>query len=214
MLARMLATGGRTREAEELVHELAELVRQQTGPESRRTVAGQIGGYGSWLLQKNSRKDAAGILRLAITVDPDNANLRNNLAWALASFPDSPAYEPAEALDVARKAVALSPKSAFLWNTLGVAAYRTGDWKTASEALEKSMSLNQGGDANDWFFLAMTRWRQNNKTEARKWFDQAVAWTKNKKPDDPELQYFQAEAASVLEGKTTPGESKPAVKHP
>ena len=56
------------------------------------------------------------------------------------------------------------------------------------------MSLNQGGDANDWFFLAMTRWRQNDKAEARKWFDQAVAWTKNKKPDD-----FRDKSALVAE---------------
>ena len=82
-----------------------------------------------------------------------------------------------------------------LWNTMGVAAYRVGDWKAAAEALEKSMSLNKGGDANDWFFLAMTRWRQNNKAEARKWYDQAVAWTRKNRPDNAELKHFQKEAA-------------------
>ena len=45
-----------------------------------------IGHYGTWLLQQNRRKDAADIFRLAVTVDPENTNLLNNLAWALASF--------------------------------------------------------------------------------------------------------------------------------
>jgi serine/threonine protein kinase len=211
-LARMLATGGRTREAKELVGELAELVKQQTAPDARRDLAAPINQYGSWLLQQNSRKDAADMFRLALTVDPDSANLLNNLAWALAAFPDSPPYEPADAFDAARKAVTLEPKIGTFWNTVGVAAYRVGDWKTASEALEKSMSLNKGGDANDWFFLAMTRWRQNNNAEALKWYDQAVAWTKKNKPDDLELKHFQAEAALLLERGTPRVESKPAAK--
>jgi tetratricopeptide (TPR) repeat protein len=212
MLARMLDTSGRTREAEEVVREVAELAKRQTKPDTRRAVSEPIGQYGTWLLQQNRRKDAADIFRLALTIEPENTNLLNNLAWALASFSDSPSYNPTEALGAARKAVTLEPGNGNLWNTMGVAAYRVGDWKAASEALEKSMSLNKGGDANDWFFLAMTRWRQNNKTEARKFYDQAVSWTKQNSPDNPELKYFQTEAASILDGVTPAGGSKPAVK--
>ena len=97
-----------------------------------------------------------------------------------------------------RKALSLNPTKWGYWNTLGVAAYRAGDWKTADEALEKSMSLNeiQGGQAADWFFLAMTRWRQGQPAEARKWFDRAVEWTKKNQSGDPELLRFQAEAAA------------------
>jgi eukaryotic-like serine/threonine-protein kinase len=212
MLARMLDTGHRTREAEELVRELTEQAKQQAEPDTRRALAEPLGEFGRLRLQENRRKDAADIFRLAVSIDPENTNLLNNLAWAQASFADSPSYNPAEALEAVRKAVTLEPENGNLWNTMGVAAYRVGDWKTASEALEKSMSLNKGGDANDWFFLAMTRWRQNNKAEARKWYDQAVSWTRKNSPDSPELKHFQDEAALLLEIGTPPGGSKPAVK--
>jgi hypothetical protein len=93
-----------------------------------------------------------------------------------------------------------------------VAAYRAGDWKTASEALEKSMSLNQGGNANDWFFLAMTRWRQNQPAEARKWFNRGSEWTQKNQPAHPELQRFQAEAQELLGIAERSPASKPAGK--
>jgi tetratricopeptide (TPR) repeat protein len=211
-LAFMLSTTGRTQEAEKLLHDLTQLAKRSTDQDTLRDLATTIGQYGGPLLQQNLRKEAADISRLALTIDPKNANFLNNLAWALASFPDAPCYSPAEALEAARKAVTLEPENGTLRNTLGVAAYRVGDWKTASEALEKSMSLNKGGDANDWFFLAMTRWRQNNKAEARKWYDQAVAWTRKNSPDNPELKHFQEEAALLLESGTPPGGSKPTVK--
>src|SRR5262249_20030584 len=98
-------------------------------------------------------------------------------------------------------------------NTLGVAAYRSGDWKTAEEALLKSIGIN-GGHAMDWFFLAMTRWRQGQQAEARKCFDQAVAWlARNPRnpSDDKELKRFHAEAAALLGlpgTESTPGTQK------
>ena len=211
-LTQMLMAAGRVKEAEELVRELVELAKQQTEPAARRDLAMPIARFGNWLLQQNRRMEAAEHLRLALSVDPENTNLLNNLAWALASFPDAPSYNPAEALEAARKAVTLKPVEGNLWNTLGVAAYRVGDLNQASEALEKSMRLNEGGDANDWFFLAMTRSRQNNQAEARKWYNQAVAWTRKNSPENPELKHFQDEAAALLESRSPPDESKRAAK--
>ena len=110
----------------------------------------------------------------------------------------------------------IAPADASFWNTLGVAAYRSGDWKTASEALEKSMSLHQGGDAFDWFFLAMTRWRQNQPDEAKRWLDQANEWAeKNENIDQRhrfELRQFQAEARDLIKVAKLPTTSNPAVK--
>ena len=65
------------------------------------------------------------------------------------------------------------------------------------------MELRSGGDASDWFFLAMAHRQLNNKDEARTWYDKAEAWTHTNKPDDVELRRFQAEAAAVL-GVTLP----------
>ena len=103
-----------------------------------------LGDYGLSLVVENDRKNGVEVLRLALILDPDQAKLLNNLAWALVSVPDVPPYDPPQALEAIRKAVSLEPDNWLYWNTLGVAAYRAGDWKTAVEALEKSMSLNEG----------------------------------------------------------------------
>ena len=168
--------------------------------------------YGLSLVVENDRKNAVEVLRLALILDPDDTRVLNNLAWAQISVPNIAPYDPPQALVIIRKAIDLEPANSAYWNTLGVTAYRAGDWKTAAEALEKSMSLNKGGEATDWFFLAMTRKRQGQAAEARKWFDQAVEWTKKNQAGDPELQRFQAEAAALLGIGQEPTGSKPAVK--
>jgi Flp pilus assembly protein TadD len=83
-------------------------------------------------------------------------------------------------------------------NTLGIAQYRNGDHKTAMETLKKSMDLRSGGDAFDWFFLAMAHWQLKNQDEARRWYDKAVAWVDKNQPKDEELLRFRAEAAQLL----------------
>ena len=94
--------------------------------------------------------------QLATILDPKHAVAHNNVAWALARGPDEPWFDPKRGLDEARKAVELEPKNGDFWNTLGVAAFRTRDWRTAHDALERSIELT-GGTAHDWFFLAMTQ---------------------------------------------------------
>src|SRR5262249_24236669 len=83
------------------------------------------------------------------------------------------------------------------WNTLGVAAYRVRDWETAAEVLQKSIHIS-GGGGMECLFLAMTRWQQGRRQEARQWFDQAIAWIGRANSPDPELRRFRAEAATLL----------------
>ncbi len=135
--------------------------------------------------------------QLATILEPNSANAHNNVAWALARGPDEPWFDPKQGLDEARKAVELDPKNGNYWNTLGVAAFRTRDWQTAHDALERSIELT-GGTAHDWFFLAMTRWIQGDRSEARRSFDQAIAAIKPEQKDDPELRRFHKEAAALL----------------
>ncbi len=82
--------------------------------------------------------------RLALMLDPENAHANNNLAWALTSIPGDPWFDPARGLALARKAVALEPNEWAFLNTLGVAAFRTGDWKTAAEVLQQSITFTGG----------------------------------------------------------------------
>jgi tetratricopeptide (TPR) repeat protein len=145
--------------------------------------------------------DLSRILELA----PDNAEPHNDLAWFLATCPDAKVRDPGRAVELAKRAVELSPKEGNYWNTLGVAHYRAGDWKPCIETLEKSMELPQGGDAFDFFFLAMAHWQLGHKDEAQKWQEKAVQWMhkneealKKDKLHDAELRRFRAEAEKLL----------------
>ena len=80
--------------------------------------------------------------RLATMFDPKlhegQQAILNNLAWYLVTAPNPTARNPRRALELATKAVELSPKSWASWNTLGVAHYRNGDWESARKALMTS----------------------------------------------------------------------------
>jgi serine/threonine protein kinase len=142
---------------------------------------------------------------------PDKAGLASayrELAWFLATYADPKFRDPGRAAELAKKAVELAPLDGAVWNTLGVANYRAGQWKEAVGALRKAMELRKGGDGVDWFFLAMARWRQGDQNEARKWYDQAVQWMEKNQPQHEELRRFRTEATELLQtefGGRSPG---------
>jgi tetratricopeptide (TPR) repeat protein len=127
-----------------------------------------------------------------------HADAQNNLAWLLATCPEIRFRDAQRALELAKRAVELAPKQGGHWNTLGVAHYRAGDWKAAVAALEKSMELRKGGDAYDWFFLAMAHWKLGDAKEARQWYDRAVQGVEKNPPNSEELRLFHTEAADAL----------------
>ena len=205
-LASILDNTGRAPEADEqrrqLEQDTAFVARRFAGPDHRNLRqywARQLVGYGQMSSSQDDRRSATANLRMAFTLDPDSGLVLNNLAWELASVPADPWFDPTRALALARKAVAINPTSWMFWNTLGVSAYRVNDWETAEEALRKAIKLDaSGGRADNWFFLAMTRWHQGHCNDARQLFDQAVAWMNKEKSEDPQLKRFQAEAARLL----------------
>jgi tetratricopeptide (TPR) repeat protein len=144
----------------------------------------------------------------AIELAPDNAMAHNNLAWLYATCLESELRDPTEAVALAKKAVELRPTEGSGWNTLGAAQYRAGDWQAAVDSLTKSMELRQGGDAEDWYFLAMAHCRIGNMEEARKWRQQAIEWVERNGPllasnrqVADELRRFRAEADDLLQSK-------------
>jgi tetratricopeptide (TPR) repeat protein len=153
----------------------------------------------SALLRQAGRvREAIEAARQALKQDPDNPEVQNELAWLLATSAAPKLRDPRQAVELAQKAVARAPQNGAFWNTLGVARYRAGDWPAAVAALEKSMQLQKGGDAADWFFLAMAHWRSGDKGKARRWYDRAVAWAEKNRPKDEELGRIRAEAAALL----------------
>jgi len=163
---------------------------------------------GNALQHKGQLKDAIAAYRETLLLKPDFAGAHNNLAELLASCTDEKLWDPARAVKHAQRAVELAPAEGNCWNTLGVAHYCNGDAKAAVEALSKSVELRQGGDANDFFFLAMAHCRLGHKDQARTWYAKAVLWMDKHKPKDEDLSRYRAEAATLLGVKDRPAPGK------
>ena len=140
----------------------------------------------------------------ATRLKADDPKALNNFSWLLATCPVTQVRDVERAVELAEKSVTLVPTERSYWNTLGAARYRTGDWKAAIDALDKSMELGKGGDSNEWFFLAMAHWQLGEKGKAHEYFDQAVQWMDTNiarghdQPRGRELLRFRAEAAELL----------------
>jgi tetratricopeptide (TPR) repeat protein len=102
---------------------------------------------------------------------------------------------------LAKTAVDLRPKNGQFWNTLGLAQYRAGKWQEAIAAAQKSMELRDGGDASDWFILAMAYQCSGQVEDAHHWYRKAVNSMDKNKPKDKQLERFRAEAGELLELK-------------
>jgi tetratricopeptide (TPR) repeat protein len=126
---------------------------------------------------------------------------RNNLAWYLATMPDRKLRDPARAVELAAKVVAVAPKEARYLGTLGTARYRAGDWKGSIADLEQAIGLRQADNpdnAAEGFFLTMAHWQLGEKEKARQWFAKSVAWMDKGRKDDGELKRFRVEAAELF----------------
>jgi tetratricopeptide (TPR) repeat protein/tRNA A-37 threonylcarbamoyl transferase component Bud32 len=162
---------------------------------NRATAHGVVGQY------DKARKDYEAVLELS----PGHVGAHNGLAWLLATCADAKQRDPKRAVEYARKAVQLARREGNCWGTLGVALYRAGDWKGAVAALDRCRKLKKDGHACTWLFLAMAHGKLGNDDEARRAYDQALAWLeKNKetlarvKTQVEELRRFRGEAEEVL----------------
>jgi serine/threonine protein kinase len=144
------------------------------------------------------RDEARQLLQDRVKLGLHTPQSLNGLAWQVVRTPNPHGRDAAWAVDLAKETVELSPETGTYWNTLGVAHYWAGDWKAALTALRKSMDMRNGGDAYDWFFLAMAHWQLGQKEEARKWYHKAAEWMDKNHSKNEELRRFRSEAAELL----------------
>jgi serine/threonine protein kinase len=146
-------------------------------------------------------------LRRATEWNPQDPGMLQSSAWFLSLFQDIRFRDPPRALEHARRLVALSSdkenRRFYSFGrrplfTLGLADYRMGNLDAARKALERSIELREGGDAYEWFVLAMVVGRQGDPERAHRLYRDAVRWMRTYRYSDFELHVLDTEAASVL----------------
>jgi tetratricopeptide (TPR) repeat protein len=153
------------------------------------------------VLMADGKEEVTEFGREYIRTRSSDAQGLNNAAWPLATSPDPKFRHPTLAAELAQKAVEVSPKSPAFQNTLGVALYRTGDWKRSIAALETALGLygpDHPNNAFNTFFLAMAHWQLNEKDKARDWVVKAVQSMEKHHPKNEELRRFRAEAMELM----------------
>jgi eukaryotic-like serine/threonine-protein kinase len=163
---------------------------------------------GDALQAQGKSEEAISDYREAIRLKPEFADAHKNLAWALAFSPRRERRDYEEALVHARRSVELEPRESAMQCTLALAEYRLGRWSDSLATSRRSIALRKSVDAYDWFLLAMAHGRNGEKAEAHKWFDKALAWTRQNAPKNAGLLQFWTEAADLL-GQPGPGASGP-----
>jgi serine/threonine protein kinase len=156
--------------------------------------------------QRNQIPEAANLFReafenfdRALAEKPDLARFQNGLRWVLLTCPLEQFRDLPRGLKLSKQLLQHDPTSADHWNGMGLAHYRTGNWKEAVEALKKSIDLSGGGDSFNFYTLAMAHWQLDQKEDAREWYQRALAHQDNPfGPDNPDLLNFRAEAEKLM----------------
>ena len=127
-LGRAYRKKGMAKEAERELSEAVKLAPNE---------AGVWEALGRLLADQKRFDEAAAAYRSAYQIDPASEEAASGLAAALID-----AGKPAEADAVLVKAVEASPKGTSLWNNLGVARARRGDYSGAVQAFQKAIDLD------------------------------------------------------------------------
>jgi serine/threonine protein kinase len=109
------------------------------------------------------------------------------------------AAEAAQAIAAGKEVMELAPSDAGFWTNLGLAHYRAKDWNSALAALEKGPATQDYNSSHTRFGLALVHWQLGHQDQARQFYDQAVQWMDQNKPNDPWLRRDRAEAKALLE---------------
>jgi serine/threonine protein kinase/WD40 repeat protein len=152
--------------------------------------------------------------RQALARKPEDALTCNNLAWAYLTAPE-PLRDAKEAVLLAEKAIRKERGNPMYCNTLGLAYYRTGQYRQAVAVLRPNLqSQDAAALAYDLFILAMSCYRLGETERARDYYTWAVRNSDAQKEPSPaelgELRALRAEAEAVLGLPTPPAPEKNA----
>jgi tetratricopeptide (TPR) repeat protein len=139
-----LARDGRTAEAVAELDAMLAAAPEDSAPEKIADVYSLKGAI------LGSTAEAAAALEAALQRDPSHAEALNNLAWLLATAPDSTLLDPPRAVELARKTVRLRPAETPFHGTLAVALAANGEDDEAQAAMENALRLGRvNGNMNE-----------------------------------------------------------------
>jgi tetratricopeptide (TPR) repeat protein len=104
---------------------------------------------------------------------PDEAYCQLRMILFLANCSDPSFRDPQQAVTLAKRIIRESDGPT--WRYLALSQYRVGTWQDAMDSIQTSMKLRVGGDAWDWYLLAMIYWKLGQQAEARQWYARAEA---------------------------------------
>ncbi|MBL8232065.1 MAG: tetratricopeptide repeat protein [Bryobacterales bacterium] len=142
----------------------------------------------AFLLQETGRNaEAATVLRQVLKLQPNDANMMNNLAYLLADT----GGDLKEALDLAQKAMKADPEQANYLDTLGYVYLKS---KATDQALGVFERLTRMDPSNPLYLqhLAAAQWEKGQKPEARASLELAL---KKRPPQQVEKQIRDTLAA-------------------
>jgi Flp pilus assembly protein TadD len=101
-------------------------------------------------------------------------------------------------LELAQAGIATQSPPKTARRVLGVAFYRTSQWKSAVNELERYVQETSDVAAAG-YFLAMACWQLDRKDDARDWYNKALMRMQTNAKEEAELIQFQAEAKELIE---------------
>lgn len=146
--------------------------------------------------------DAEADLQSALKMSPRQAEVMNYLAYGWVER----GVRADEALELLREAVALSPDSGHIIDSLGWAHFRRGDYDLALVHLERAAELEpNNAEVND--HLGDLYWRLGRKREARFQWARALAL-------EPNAPFAARVKAKIAAGLSDPPKSAPLARAP
>jgi serine/threonine protein kinase/tetratricopeptide (TPR) repeat protein len=138
-------------------------------------------------------------IRLLPQHDSGNHEAFNNLAWLLAEEAGPELHNPAEAVQLAKRAVEEAKGLPICRRILGIAYFRAGNFQQAINAIDESIKLNKGAaDIDDLFYLSMAHWKLGQTQHARELFATADRAMNDPRANQPLTKRLHAEARDLL----------------
>ena len=97
----------------------------------------------SHLINTGKHVEAADACRNALQAHAGNSTIHEHLARLLLESPAPELHDFTQGLEHAKKAVEYESSNSGNWRLLGIARYRTGDWRGAVQAIQRCFEMNQ-----------------------------------------------------------------------